>query len=568
MLKKFWHKASALLLTGAMVFALAACSDPTNPSTLPEGETTVPPMTDTTNGGETAGTDETDPGSAGESIVNIGMTYSITSMNPLLIDASESMKYAVGMSYLPLVEINSDMEFAGVLAEEFSVNDDGTLFTVKLREDATWSDGEAITVDDVIFTILRMTSKAVSNVSMAGYANLKGFDDSGQVADDATEVEGLVKVDDYTLEFHADVPMSLETFNYNFLCYINPIPEHIFKDETSANLATSDYFLQPEVISGPYRTTAADVAHNVSYEKNVDYFMGEPQIDKLNILIRTSSQLYSGLASGEIDFVQQTTGVFAVEDIPSVESLDNAEEHFGDPVTSVLTFINNESVPDKRVRQAILAAIDRELLVETYLKGKGEVVDGFQTSASPYFDADLAVTAYDPDRARELLADAEWNQSQPLIFKIDSGDGTYMQAAEVIVAQLAEVGINVQLQTVNFNQLLTDATNHDFDMMALQYTMAPVAPALDIQWLTFNTGWPNYNNPEVDELVNEAALVSEDVPRLTEIYGKINEWMQEDVPIFSSYVLSPVGAVSNRLENAVPSVYGSFTNIHEWDVTD
>ncbi len=560
-MKKILQRLGALALAGVLAFSVAACSDPTNPST---GGTTTP-------GTEASqpGTDASQPGTEApgeDKIVNVGMTYSITSMNPILIDASESMKYAVGLAYLPLVEIASDSTFAGVLAEEFTANEDGTVFTVKLRDDVKWSDGEPVTVDDVIYTILMQTSKSVSNVSMAGYANLKGFDESGQVEDNVTEVEGLQKIDDLTMEFHAAVPMSLETFSYNFLCYIFPIPAHEFEGQTAAQMATSDYFLAPEVVDGPFRTVSADVAHNVSYVKNETYFKGEPIIDKLNIVIRTSSQLYSGLASGEIDFVQQTTGVFAVEDIPSIETLANAKAVYGDPVTSVLTFINNESVPDKRVRQAILAAIDRELLVDQFLDGKGEVVDGFQTSASPYFDSTLEVTQYDPDRARELLAEAEWDGSQTLIFKIDSGDGTYQQAANVIVAQLAEVGINVQLQTVNFNQLLTDANNHDFDMMAVQYTIAPSAPALDIQWLTYNEGWPLYNNPEVDELVNEAALVSNDVPRLTEIYGKINRAMQEDVPIFSSYVLSPLGAVSNRLVNATPSVYGSFHNVETWDI--
>ncbi len=556
-MKKILQRLSAALLAGVLAFSLAACGDPTNPST----------------GGSTAGgTEGSQPSTSSEGtttedkIVNVGMTYSITSMNPILIDASESMKYAVGLAYLPLVEIGSDNTFQGVLAKEFTTNEDGTVFTVTLDENAKWSDGQPLTVDDVIYTILKQTSKSVSNVSMSGYGNLKGFDESGQVADDATEVEGLKKIDEQTMEFHASVPMSLETFSYNFLCYIFPIPQHEFEGKTAAEMATSDYFLAPTVVSGPFRTISADVAHNVSYVKNENYYKGAPIIDKLNILIRTSSQLYSGLASGEIDFVQQTTGVFAVEDIPSIETLSNAKAVYGDPVTSVLTFINNESVPDKRVRQAILYAINRPLLVEQFLNGKGEVVDGFQTSASPYFDPTLEVIQYDPDKAKALLADAGWDGSQTLIFKIDSGDGTYAQAANVIVAQLAEVGINVQLQTVNFNQLLTDANNHDFDMMAVQYTIAPTAPALDIQWLTYAEGWPLYNNPEVDALVNEAALISNDQAKLTEIYGKINRWMQEDVPIFSSYVLSPLGAVSNRLVGATPSVYGSFHNVEKWDV--
>lgn len=549
-MKRILQTVGAAVLAAALVFGAAACGT----AGTTQGTTAAP----------SAGT--TAPAS-GEKMVTIGMTYPITSMNPLYLDASEAMKYAVGISFEPILELNSDNVFVGVLAESVTANEDGTVFTVKLNDDAKWSDGQPVTADDVIFTVLKTTSKTVSNPSMAGYSQLKGFDPgTGQVADDATEVEGLVKVDEKTVEFHAEYPMSLESFNNNFMRYLLPIPKHVLGEKTTAELATTDWFLAPEVVSGPFQVTSADVAQYVTYEKNENYWQGEPKLDKVNIRIVTSSQLFAGLKSGEIDFVQQTTGVFAQEDIDSVSSLENADEVYDKPVTSVLAFINNESVPDARVRKAILHAIDRELLVKEFLKGKGEVVDGFLTSATPYFDETLEVTPYDPDQAKALLAEANWDASKTLTFKIDSGDATFAQAANVIVAQLGEVGIKVQLQTLSFTQLLTDAGNHDFDMMTVQYTLSTVAPAFDISWLTAPSGWPLYNNPEVDALVEEAMIVSGDVPKLKSLYREINEIMQEEVPIFNAYALSPLGAKAKRVVNAAPSVFGGFMDMHLWDI--
>lgn len=548
-----------MILTFALALGAAACQDPTNPKT--GGNTAA-----ATQGTEPAAKGTEKKETSGEKIVNIGMTYPITSMNPLLLDASEAMKYAVGMSFEPLVELNRDYKFEGVLAESVKANKDGTVFTVKLKDAAKWSDGKPITADDVIFTVLRTTSKTIDNTSMTMFSMFKGFDENGKVADDATSVEGLVKVDDKTVEFHAKSPISMENFDNNFMRYLCPIPYHILKDKTAQELKTTEWFAKPDVVSGPYMATSADLQHFVTYVANKNYWQGAPKIDKLNIKIVTGSQLFAGLKSGEIDYVQQTTGVFAQEDIASVEKLTNAKAYYDKPVTSLLTFLNVKKIEDARVRKAILYAIDRNLLVKQFLRGKGEVVDGFLTSASPYFDADAKVTPYDPAMAKKLLAEAKWDSSRELTFKIDSGDSTYAQAANVIVAQLAEVGIKAKVQSLTLTQLLSDAGAHDFDIMSVQYTMSPVAPTLDVSWLAGPGGWPDYDNPEANKLFAEASSVSENPAKMKEIYQQIHKIIDRDVPVINMYALAPLGAKSNRLEAPDPTVFGGFMNLQNWDI--
>ncbi len=567
MTKKLLTRISALVLTFGLLAGTAACQDPTNPSTAddPEGETKVSEEASEQENKEDVPENEAGTGD-GDNIVNIGMTYPITSMNPLLMDASEAMKYAVGIAFEPLVELNSNYEFEGVLAESITLSDDKTVFTVKLKDDAAWSDGVPITADDVIFTVLRTTSETVNNTSMSMFYLFKGFNEIGQVPDDAESVEGLVKVDDKTIEFHATEALSMENFNNNFMRYLCPIPKHILGDMTSEELKTTEWFASPDVVSGPYRPTSADLAHFVTYEANENYWQGKPKIEKLNIKIVTGSQLFAGMQSGEIDYVQQTTGVFAQEDIPSVEKLENAEAVYDNPVTPVLTFVNTKTVEDKRVRQAIVHAIDRELLVKEFLRGKGEVVDGFLTSASPYFDDTHEVMDYNPEKAKELLAEADWDSSQVLDFKIDSGDSTFAQAANVIVAQLAEVGIKAQITSLNLTQLLTDAAAHDFDLLSVQYTLPPVAPSLDVAWLAGPGGWPDYGREETNELIDKASLISEDDAKLKEVYREIHTYINEDVPVINMYATAPIGARSKRLKAQDPSVFGGFMNLHTWEI--
>ena len=148
-------------------------------------------------------------------------------------------------------------------------------------------------------------------------------------------------------------------------------------------LSTADWFNHPDVVSGPFIVTDFDVDHYISYEANKDYWKGAPKIDKLNIKIVDGSQLYAGLQSGEIDITQQTMSDIPQEDYESVEALDNVDVVYGSPVTNQSVFIQTKNVPDVKVRQAMLYAIDRQQILEELLSGHGEIVDGFLVQCKP-----------------------------------------------------------------------------------------------------------------------------------------------------------------------------------------
>ena len=502
---------------------------------------------------------------AADKVVNIGVTDSLGTLNPLLQDGGELNKYATGLEFLPLMELDNQLNFEGALAESVTTEDNIT-YTVKLYENATWSDGTPVTADDVIFTVLRLTSKTVGNTAMSGYAALVGFDENGFSPDNATSVDGVVKVDDHTLQFVFKAPTSIATFENSYARYLMTLPKHKLENIPVAELTTSEWFSHPDAVSGPYVVSEFDSNHYISYTANQNYWKGAPKIGKLNFKIVEGSQLYAGLQSGEIDFVQQTTGVIPQEDQASVEALTNVTAVREQPLTSQLTFINTRTVPDARVRQAILYAIDRNMIVEGLLNGEGEVVDGFLTSYSPYYDAAIVPTAYNPEKAKELLKEADWDPSKKLTLMVNSGDSTFVQAASVIAAQLAEVGIQIEIRTVDFASIWTYVGNRDFDLFAVQYTLTPVDPYLDIQWLI--SGQDNnvgYHNDQVDALLAQVGT-AQDTAKTKAIYAQIDTIVQQDVPLFNVYAVGPLGAVSKRLVNAEPHVYGSFNHIEQWDI--
>lgn len=505
---------------------------------------------------------------AKEKVVNIGVTDTLKTLNPLLIDAGEVTKYSTGMMFLPLVDLGPDLTFEPMLADTITT-EDNLNFKVHIDDAATWSDGTPVTAADVVFTALRIASPLIANPSLMYYA-FEGVGDDGFVAEGATEISGIVALDDKTVQFTSKYPMALTTFENTYARYLHTLPKHILEKVAEADLATYDWFNHPDVVSGPFVVTEFDVNHYISYKKNENYWRGKVNIDKLNIKIVTGSQLYAGLQSGEIDFVQQTMGVIPQEDYANVEALENINAVYGDPITNQSVFIQtkNEAVSDPRVRQAILYAIDRNQLVSGLLNGKAEVVDGFLSSASPFYDSSLAPTEYNPEKAKQLLAEAGWDGSKTLRFYVNSADTTFVNGASVIAAQLEAVGIKVEIKTVDFNTLMTVAGTADYDLLAVQYTYAPIDPYPDVNWLLSGEGsWTGYSDTAVTEALTKTQQTS-DVNEIKGYYLTVDQKVQQDVPMFSAYVIKALGAVSKRLTNANPSVYGSFNHIEKWDVVE
>lgn len=544
---KVRKKLLSLILAGAMVFGLTAC------------------------GAQSDGAQESASGSAavsqqasGEKIVNVGVTNTLESLNPLLLNGGEINKYATGLMFLPLMELDADLNFEGMLADSITTEDNKN-FIVHIDEAAVWSDGTPVTADDVVYTALRLASPVINNTAMMYYV-FEGVNDAGFVEKGAESVEGIQKVDDKTVRFTTKSEMPLTTFISTYARYLLTLPKHVIEQYSEEELSTADWFNHPDVVSGPFIVTDYDVDHYISYTANKDYWKGAPKIDKLNIKIVDGSQIYAGLQSGEIDITQPTMSVIPMEDYESIEALENVNVVYGSPVTNQSVFIQTANVPDARVRQAMLYAINREQILNELLGGHGEVIDGFLSSASPFFDETIKPVPYDPEKAKSLLEDAGWDGTQTLRFYINSGDSTFVNAASIIAAQWAAVGIKAEIQTVDFATLMAVSGSEDYDVLAVQYTYAPVDPYPDMSWLLGGAGsWTGYGNDEVNEALKKSQL-TDDAAETKELYSIVNRKVQEDVPMFSAYVISAQAAVNKRVSGAEPTVYGFFNDVHNWDV--
>lgn len=575
-MKKMKERLLSLLLIFAMAFSATACGSAggDGSGTGTDGSAVGDAAGDTA-GGDASASDAaaaegtgTGPATAaeGEKIINIGVTDSLGGVNPFAVDQTELNKYSLDLMFLPLMELDKDLNFQPMLADSITT-EDNIHFTVHIDEAAAWSDGTPVTAQDVEYSVLRYASPVVANTTLLLYA-FEGTDDAtGFVEEGASSMAGLTVLDEKTIEFTAKYPMALTTFQNSYGRYLHVLPKHIIEAFSEEELTTSDWFNHPDVVSGPYILTGYDPNHYISYTANTAYWKGAPKIDKLNIRIVDGSQIYAGLQSGEIDITQHTMTAIPQEDYDSIEALENVKVVYGSPVTNQSAFIQTANIPDARVRQALVYAIDRQQLVDQLLKGHGEVVDGFLSSASPFYDEGVTPMAYDPEKAKALLEEAGWDGSQKLRFYVNSGDNTFVNGVQVIVAQWAAVGIQAEITTVDLSTLMTVAGSTDYDIMAVQYTYAPVDPYPDVSWLLGGEGsWTGYHDDGVAAALDGTQQTS-DVSEITGFYSEVNTKMQADVPMFSVYVISAQGAVNNRVTGAEPSVYGFFNDVQNWDVT-
>ncbi len=546
-MRKGFPKIISVVLSVALALSLTACGggQKTNETTAAQNATQAQTVT--------------------EKIVNVGVTNTLESLNPLLLNGGEINKYATGLMFLPLMELDKELNFQPMLADSITTEDNRN-FIVHIDEKATWSDGTPVTAADVEYTVLRLASPVIANTAMMYYV-FEGVGDDGFVEEGATSIAGVKVIDEKTIQFTTKDTMSLNTFQNSYARYLLTLPKHKIEQYSEAELSTAEWFTKPDVVSGPYIVTDYDVDHYISYTANTEYWKGAPKIEKLNIRIVDGSQIYAGLQSGEIDITQHTMTDIPMQDYESIEALQNVDIIYGSPVTNQSMFIQTANIPDAKVRQAMLYAIDREKILNELMKGHGEVVDGFLSSASPYFDETITPVKYDPEKAKSLLAEAGWDGSKVLQFYVNSGDSTFVNAATIMVAQWQAVGIKAEVKTVDFATLMSVSGSNDYDILAVQYTYAPVDPYADMNWLLSGEGsWTGYYDESVSEAL-AATQTTMDGEELTKLYSVVNKKTQEDVPMISAYVISALGAKNKRLTVAEPSVYGFFNEVHNWDVT-
>ncbi len=412
-----------------------------------------------------------------------------------------------------LYKLNNAFEAIPDLATGYELSDDALTYTFHLHEDATWTDGEPVTAEDVLYTFNEICDKHYEFESV--FAN----------------VESMEAPDDFTVVFHMSQPDG--SFVYNLSWYGTFIlPKHVLEGKDWM----TDEFNNAPVTSGPFKFDVWNKGTDVQIVRNDDYFGDKALLDRvIYTAIPDPSTMYQAWLNGEVDEMPATY-------IPANEKqgiIDDTENYYTVtqtwPSPWYIAF-NLESGPfaDVKVREALLYGIDRD---DVSVKATG----GFMPSTD-YFIPDIYTDAlnddtkmpeYDLDQAQALLEEAGYTKGDDgyyfeTTFTVMSGFDDF---CTVIADNMEKMGIKVTLDVLDYNiwseQVLDD---YNFEITALGGFQGPDVLGTTRRWTTDGAiNASRYSNADVDALAAKAVSAVDDEER-NECMKEIQTHLREDIP--------------------------------------
>lgn len=494
-----------------------------------------------------------------EKMITVGLTAGPVNTIPVEY-VDDVTTWVTQLMYLPLMGLDDDNEYKPQLATSVETEDNKT-FTVHLNKDAKWTDGEAVTADDVVFTMDVIANPKTNSVLASFITILEGVDEAGLVSDGSEHVSGVEKVDDYTVNFTTKETTNLGVFNDTVSRRVSAIPEHIFKNEELTAIFSSKEFEKPTVTNGPYKLVSFEKDASVEFEANKDYFMGSPKIEKLNFKIMDEANITVELENGSID-MNSPYGNIPTTDYETVKAMKHMTAFNGSMINMRYLYTNCEVVSDARIRQAISLAIDRNKIIETNFPGYGETTVMPFPNDFKYLAKEYSVPEYNPEEAKRLVKEAGWDEGRTL--KITSYNMPLV--SQIVAENLTAVGIPAEVDEVDWGTLSDKmfSLDYDFVMMGDSFTATNTVSNLSFM---YNDG-SNYNNYKNDELAALVSVIPElsDEDEIRSNYQKIQKIVNEEVPSPSLYCTSRLLAVNNRVINGGPKTFGMFLNVQDWDV--
>jgi len=426
-----------------------------------------------------------------------------------------------------LVEFDQTLAITPALAQFWRASRDGLTWTFHLRKGVRFHHGREVTSEDVVYSLTRLLDPEVRSGAADLFAGIRGARDfrSGR----ATEVSGLKALDRYTVQ------ATLQEAAVPFVSLLAVGHAKIVPRERVEQLR--DAFGSHPVGTGPFRFVRWERGREIVLEANPEYFEGPPKLSRVVYRVFPGEQfgaMYEAFRRGELE-----DSPIPTEDYRRIVS-ENDRLYVKRPMISVRFYgFNTRTGPlvDRRVRRAIIHAIDRRAIVEEIFLGRYIPARGILAPGTLGFNPTLQGYPFDPDRARELLAEAGYPKGRGLpplqIWSAAKLDRVLLEH-ERIKQYLAAVGVPVEIHYQTdwpaFSKLLNDGQLPVF----LYAWFADVPDPDNFLYKLFYSRSPRnffgYANPAVDDLLLRARREG-DMARRVELYRRAEELILEDAPV-------------------------------------
>lgn len=475
---------------------------------------------------------------------NIITAYGCEPQNPLV---STNTNEACGGQILDalfsgLVKYNEDGTTTNAVAESITPNDDATEFTIKLKEDWTFHNGESVDADSFINAWSYGAKGANAQLQQYFYEPFAGYEEISGEDSEVDTLSGLEKISDYEFKVTLNAPEADFPLRLGYAAYY-PLPQAFFDDPEA--------FGENPVGNGPYQLAEEGTwQHNVGLDTVVyEDFKGDtPANDGVNfIFYQTLETAYADLQSGRLDSMYTLpTSALATFKTDFPNSHDSKSKMVSQ------TFVVPPTVPgfgwDEEGylrRQALSLAFDRQLIIDTIFQGEAVPATDWGVPTLPgvlELEGGEEAFAYDPERARELWAEADainpWSGTFELAYNADGG---HQQWAEAVTNGIAQtLGIEAQGKAYPIFKALRDEVTNKTITTAFrsgwQGDYPSLANFLEPQYST--TGSANdadFSNPEFDALLRQASSET-DTAAAQELYKQAQQMLLVEFPSIPMWV--------------------------------
>ena len=503
----------------------------------------------------------------GGTAVAAGIGELADGMNAAVSAHYEGTQHQLFVNLMTLIDYDENAEPRPYLAESWEVSEDDTSVTFRIRQDVFWHDGEQTDAHDVAFTYRTVTNPETAFPNAAFWNHYVPGEEGVEVIDDFT-----VRI---RMEPHSEF---LDPFRA-----VAILPEHLLGDVPPSELKQHPYGSVCPVGNGPFVFWSHRAQDRWVFEANPGFspsLGGRPFLDRyIWRVVPEQTTLLAELSTGSIDVYIQPNP-------------DQAQRIIDEPGAELVRFIGRTYVfvgwngrqpqlADARVRRALTMGTDRQSIVDAIQQGYGTVANG---SVPPFhwaFDAGTPGLDYDPAAAAALLEEAGWVDRDgdgirenadglPLSFtiKYNQGNQQRQDVAEIMQAQLGEIGVDARPQVVEFTTLISQLTSaeRDFDGVVMGWSVEFKLDDTDLfhsDRIDQPYAWSGTDNPEIDRLLEELGRAM-DRAEAREVWAEYQQVLVQEQPYTFFYFPDRISGVSTRLEGVEMDARGEWLNVREW----
>jgi len=441
----------------------------------------------------------------------------------------------------PLVIYDAKLEsIVGALASSYTVSPDQLTYTFNLA-DAAWHDGEAFTSADVKFTLGLAQNDKTGSVFAARLGSIAAID----TPDDKTVV----------------ITLSAPSAGFlDALTKVMQLPEHALTSVPAEELAKSAWWSTTPIGTGPFKFVKYETDQYVELAANPDYRLGKPAVDQLiNRYFENPAAAISALRAGEIQFTYVDSNDVATFAGDAAFQVIEGQSY----VTNYIGFNNELDLwKDVRVRQAIMHAINRDAIIESLYGGAARPANCGYVSEQLVPEG-INPYGYDPEKARQLLAEAGWDQingDKPITILTYYGTPLAANVLAAIQAMLAEVGVNIVPRVVDtpaYNAIVyaDPLKPEEFPLVYAGLQNGPEPSNINIglneaQIPPAGSNFLHVRTPELTAAL-DAAMAELDPAARNGKYAEVCRVMNETLPWGTMWVASRYGVASSSLTDFV-----------------